>query len=231
MRPETRTYWRDPGYWRWWFRTRVPTETKVLLALLAAIVIVVSGFVSAGKLDGTEVSTLTVVRTTRVAGKPPQVVTEVQTISGPVERPGAPRQRNGRTIVVQAPGETVTQSRTVRGPDGHRVVTNELTDTVTRTVRRDGLRTVTAPGSTLPGPERVVTAPGTTQFETVIREVTLPAKTVTETEAAKTVTKETTVTNERTVTNEVTVTETVQETVTETVQETVTETVKCNGRC
>lgn len=223
MRPETRHYWRDPGYWRWWFRTRIPTETKVVLGLLLATVIVVSGFVSAGKLDGRQVSSqvVTVVRTTRVAGKPPRVVTEVRTLSQPAET--TVMTRDGPNVVVLRPGKTVTQSRTVRDPAAERVVI----DTVTRT--RETIRTVTTPGSTRPGPVlRVVTAPGTTvttrggtETETVVREVTLPANTITETEARRTVTNE--VTNEVTQ-PPVTVTETNEVTITE--QVTVTETVK-----
>jgi hypothetical protein len=222
MRPETRNHWREPGYWRWWFRTRIPTETKVVLGLLVAIVVLASGFLSAGKLDGREVSSqvVTVVRTTRVAGKPPRVVTEVRTISEPAETTVVTRQRGARKVVVLAPGETVIQSRTVRGPG--RVVTQELTNTVTRT--RDRVRTVVGPGSTVQGPERVVTTPGTTvtapgrtETQTISREVTLPAKTITETAPAKTVTTEVTQPPE-------TVTETTEVTITEEV--TVTETVK-----
>ena len=209
MRPETREYWREPGYWRWWLRTRVTTEAKVVLGLLLAMAIVASGFVSAGKLGGSQATSrvFTVVRTTSVAGKPPHVVTEVRTISEEAKTTVVTRRHDGQTVVLRAAPETVTRLRTVRGPAGERVVTQKLDHTVTQT--RDRLRTVTAPGSTVQGPERVVTAPGTT--------VTTPGRTetetITQTLPAKTVTNEVTVTQPP-----VTVTQTTEVTVTETVK-------------
>jgi hypothetical protein len=212
MPSEMSKYWREPGYWRWWFRTRMTTDTKIVLAIVAATAIAAGGFVSARKLDDTQAThgVLTVVRTTRGVGRAAQVVTEVQTIRQPAETDVVTLQRNGRTVTVRAPGEAIVRERTVRGA----VRQQTVTDTVAQTRTRDRVRTVTTPGAivTTPGatmttPERVVTAPGTTVTETapaktvtneytVTREVTQPAVTVTQT-------------NEVTVTAEVTVTETV----------------------
>ena len=81
---------------------------------------------------------------------------------------------DGRTVVVRAPGETVTEALTVRGRVQERVVTDARTATVVQTETMDRPTTVTTPGAT-----ETVTTPGTT--ETVTREVTQPVRTVTET--------------------------------------------------
>jgi hypothetical protein len=228
MRSDMRKYWRDPGYWRWWLRTvvipgywrswwedRVSGETKVAIAVVAAVAFGIAGYLSADRLAATEdaamVTTRRVVTVVRKTGTfaPPEVVTKPQTTTQPGETDVVTVRRDGRRVVVRVPGATVTEALTVRGPVEQRVVTNARTDTVVRTERADRLTTVTAPGTTgtvtrdVTQPARVttVTTPGTT--ETVTREVTQPARTVTETNAV-------TVTDEVTITEEVTVTETVR---------------------
>lgn len=179
MRSDMREYWRDPGYWRWWWQERTNGQTKGLLAAIVAVAIGVAGFLSAERLVGTrEAATFTtqrVVTVVRTAGadapqrqnsssqRQPEVVTRVETTTQPGETDLVTVQRAGRTVVVPAPGDTVT----VRGPVVERVVPNARTETVVRTEIADRLTTVTAPGPT----------------ETVTREVTLPARTVTETNA------------------------------------------------
>lgn len=210
--------------------------TKYGLIGMLAIGCAIAGYLSADQLGGTQEATtfttqrvITVVRTTRVGAlrpplsqRPPQVVT--LTTTGPAlttttTEPGetdVATVRQDRTVVVREPGETVTKAVTVRGPVQERVVTDRRVDEVVRTETVDRLRTVTRPGTT-----ETVTRPGRT--ETVTREVTQPARTVTETLTREVpVTKEVTVTDKTTVTNVVTVTNPV--TVTE--QVTVTETVK-----
>jgi hypothetical protein len=208
--------WRDPRYWRWWWRYGLGADTKLALAIGAAVALVVAGVITAVTLPYAKDSHMLTVPVAPLA--PPAVseetpedadvtgpapgtgtVTEVVTVFETVTRPGETNvetvRRNGRTLVVPRPGETVTYPVTVPGPVRERVVTNERTETVA----------VTAPGTTetvirvVTQPARVT--PGTTQ--TVTREVTQPARTVTETNAV-------TVTQEVTVTREVTVTETVQ---------------------
>jgi hypothetical protein len=114
--------------------------------------------------------------------RPPEVVTIVQTTTEPGETGVVTVRRAGRAVVVRAPGETVAETLTVRGPVRQRVVTNARTDTVVRTETRDRPTTVTTPGTT----------------QTVTRETT------------QTVTREKTVTEEEEVTVTETVTVTVK---------------------
>jgi hypothetical protein len=187
VRFDLRTYWRDPGYWRWLWRERVSGQTKGAIAVMVAVAFGIAGYLSAERLAATEeAATFTTQRVVTVVRKtgaytPPAVATK--TITQPGETDVVTVRRDGRTVVVRTPGETVTEALTVRGPVQERVVTDTQTNTVLRTETVDRLRTVTTPGMT----------------ETVTREVTEPARTVTET-----------VTDEVTVTEEVTVTVTVK---------------------
>jgi hypothetical protein len=154
---------------------------------MVAVAFGVAGYLSAERLAATEEAAtfttqrvVTVVRKTG-AHRPPEVVTK--TITQPGETDVVTVRRDGRRVIVRAPGETVTEALTVRGPVQDRIVTDTRTNTVVRTETVDRLRTVTTPGMT----------------ETVTREVTEPARTVTQT-----------VTDEVTVTEEVTVTVTVR---------------------
>jgi hypothetical protein len=174
MRSDIRKYWRDPRFWRWWWEGRVSGDTKRLIAVIGALACGVAGFLGAGLLAATEeAATFTTQRVVTVAGKtgayaPPEVVTKSQTVTQPGETDVVTVRRDGRTVVRRAPGKTVT----VRGPVEQRIVTNERTNTVVRTETADRVITVTTPPTT-------ETMPGTT--ETVTREVTEPARTVTET--------------------------------------------------
>jgi hypothetical protein len=207
MRSDIRTYWRRPGYWRWWWQEVVSSETKWGVAALATIAFGVLGYVSAELLSPTQPAAtftrervVTVVRTSTANAsqpkapgwlRPPQTVTVFR--SRPGEEKVVTVRRDGRTVVIRKPGKTVEKAVTVPGPVQERFVTRHLTDTVVRTETAERLTTVTTPGST----------------ETITREVTLPAATVTQTNE-ETVTQEVTVTEELTVTEEVTVTETVK---------------------
>jgi hypothetical protein len=207
-----RNYWRDPGYWQWWWRNRVSGTTKGAILISLAALLAFVGFASAGQLSEepsarvlTTERLLTVVR--KVKGG---VVTEVQTVTGTVSAPTETElvtvRRNGRTLVIRRPSETVTDTDTVRGRIRERVVTNTRTDTVVQTNAVDRPTTVT---NTVDRPTTVTeTGPARTDTVTETRDVPGPTQTVTETE-----------TNETTVTEEVTKTETVTET------DTVTETV------
>lgn len=194
-RSDMRESWRDPGYWRWWWQNRVSGQAKGALAVMVALAFGIAGYLSADRLAArqeaatfTTQRVITVVRTTR-ANAPPEVLTKSLTTTQPGETDVVTVRRDGRRVVVRAPGETVTEALTVRGPVQQRTVTNARTDTVVQTETTERLTTVTTPGTT----------------ETVTREVTQPAQTVTETNAV-TVTEEVTVTEAFII---VTVTETV----------------------
>ena len=229
--------WYRPSYWRWWWHTH--PRGKGVLALLLPVLLVAAGFFAGTSASESEqaVSTqrvITITRTTVVNGKPP-IVREVRTATLPAETRLVTVRRNGRTVLVTAPAETIVTQTTL--PGRKTVVTKIKNQTVVQTVPRDRLRTVTLPGKTLPGttvagpervvtltgPERVVTTPGrtvtnervvttpgqtvTAPAQTVVNTVTAPAQTVTQTrtQTLPAVTVTNTVTN--TVTSTVTVTE------------------------
>jgi hypothetical protein len=202
-----REYWRDPGFWRWWWRERADDDVKLAVVMVGAVLLLIAGFLSGDWLTSTRAAdatfttqrVVTVVRKTRATApqlgvpasrRPPEVVTLVQTTTQPGGTDVVTLRRAGRAGVVRAPGETVTEARTVRGPVQQRIVTNARTDTVVRTETTDRPTTVTTPG-----PTQTVTREST---QTVTREST---QTVTR-ESTQTVTRE----------KEVTVTETVTET-------------------
>jgi hypothetical protein len=207
MRFDMRTYWRRPGFWRWWWEDVVSSQTKWGLAALAAIAFGILGYASADRLTPTEQAAtfttervVTVVRKSsanaprldaRASVRPPETVTVFK--SRPAEAKVVTVRRDGRIVVIRKPGKTVEKAVTVPGPVQERVVTRPRTDTVVRTETSERLTTVTTPGAT----------------ETVTREVTIPSRTVTQMHEA-TVTQEVTVTDEVTVTEAVTVTETVK---------------------
>jgi hypothetical protein len=82
MRSDLESYWRDPGYWRWVWRThianaRLSAETKSCIALFVAVACAIVGYLSAGWLAPTDekalVTTLravTVVRTVPAKAAP-----------------------------------------------------------------------------------------------------------------------------------------------------------------
>jgi hypothetical protein len=206
MRSDMRTYWRHPAFWRWWWRERVRDGTKFALAVIVAFIVGIAGYLTAERLAATQEAAtfttqrvVTIVRTTRAnppqpaSGLPAEVVTMLQTTTQPGKTEVVTVRRAGRAVVVRAPGETVTEALTVRGPVQQRVVTNTRTATVVRTETANRRTTVTTPGAT----------------QTVTREVTQPARTVTQTTTEKvTLTQEVTKTETATVTQTVTVTTT-----------------------
>jgi hypothetical protein len=228
-------HWYKPRFWLWWWRYNVRPAAKAAVGTVLLALICVGGFLAAISLGDTRTETVlvravTVTRTEIVNGKP-RIIKEVRTTALPAKTRLVTVRHNGRAVLVTAPAETITNVSTTTLPGHETVVTRVKNHTVVRTVPRDRLRTVTLPGITLPGttiqgpervvtlPERVVTArgetvtaPGETVVRTVTDAVTLPAKTttetVTETEPLLVVTVTKTVTNEVTVTQEVTVTET-----------------------
>jgi hypothetical protein len=231
-----RSYWRDPEYWRWWWRERLSSGDKLLLALAAAVFALIGGIITADWIsydDTSETLTVPVISTvgasrSGVSSKagdgapltppaspaPARVVTEVltslETTTSPPETEVVTVRRNGRTRVVPkvvaTPGRTVTHRVSVPGPVRERVVTSERVDTVVRTETQVQTQTRTT--------DRLVTVTSPAATETVSRTVTQPSPTVTQTNVVTvrepaqvvTVTRPVTVTNEVTVT----VTETVK---------------------
>ena len=197
---------------------------KVVLAVVTACVALIAGVITADSLSSNDTSeTLTVpISTVRAATSrdgysqeadvaaltppalPPsargatRVRTMVVTTTSPAETKVVTVRRNGHTLVVRKPGETVTSRLTVPGPVRERVVTSGRVDTVVRTETRmqttttDRLVTVTTPAVTQTV-SRTVTQPSSTVTQTRVVTVHEPAQVVT-------VTRPVTVTNELTVT-------------------------------
>jgi hypothetical protein len=203
-------HWRDPGYWRWLWESRVSRDTKGMLVALLCISLVIGGYLSAVRLnEEPELTAVTSERLVTVVRKTPggmttEVVTETDMISRtrlrtrtlPGERVTVVR--DGETVVVRRPSRTVTETVTrdgkvvtVRRPG----TTVRETDTVERPTTTTVRETETRPGET-------VTGPG--QTTTVTRDVPGPERTVTETttetRALHTVTETETETETETVT-------------------------------
>jgi hypothetical protein len=176
-------HWRDPGYWRWLWESRVSRDTKGMLAALLCISLAIGGYLSAGQLnDEPEVAAITSERLVTVVRKSPGgMTTEVVTETDISTRPGETITdtdlvtviRDGEAVVIPRPGRTVTE--TIDG----KVVVREVTDTVTRTNTVDRPTTTTV-RETETRPGETVTGPGQTTTET--RDVPGPERTVTETE-------------------------------------------------
>ena len=208
--------WYRPSYWRWWWHTH--PRGKGVLALLLLLLLLPAGFFAGTSASESEqaVSTqrvITITRTTVVNGKPP-IVREVRTTTLPAQTRLVTVRRNGRTVLVTAPAETIVTRTTLPGRKS--VVTKIKNRTITLpgktlpgTTGLGAERVVTSPGKTVTN-ERVVTTPGqtvTAPAQTVVNTVTAPAQTVTQTrtQTLPAVTVTNTVTN--TVTSTVTVTQ------------------------
>ena len=167
-------YWRNPRYWRWWWRDGVSVETvrrpsllartlKVVLALLTAGVLVIGGLITADSLSSNDTSeTLT--------------VPVVSTVGAATSGDGLSRKGNAAALTPPAlrpPARVLTSVRTMF------VTTTSPTETKVVTVRRNGRtlvvrKVVRKPSQTVthrvtvPGPvrERVVTSG---RIETVVR--------------------------------------------------------------
>ena len=136
-----RDHWRELGFWRWWWRNRVPFAVKSLLALVALGAIVAGGWFAAQKLPSANASNgasktivTTVERIVTVHSRGTVVVKRVpvihkvyvaNTAGGPktvtrttlatqtVVRTVAGRQARPVTVTLQARTITVRQTRTV----------------------------------------------------------------------------------------------------------------------
>jgi hypothetical protein len=225
-----RQHWYKPGFWAWWWRHRLPTEVQASIVILALAGMTLAGFLSAGSLIEPEEDVVyterkvTVTSTVIVNGKP-RLVREVRTVRVPGKRQMITVQRDGQTITVRAPATTLTTVTTLPGKKS--IVVKNRTITVPGKERVVTLPGRTLPGTTIVGPERVVTttgpgstitAPGETIERNVTQTVTGPTVTQTQTVTGptQTVTGPTVTVTGPTVTVTQTDTETVTVTVTET---------------
>ncbi len=197
-----RENWRTFGFWRWWWRSVVPTDAKYMAAVLLAGVLLVGGYFASGHLTGASAAADSYVRETTIS----KVVTVKE---------------HGRTIVKRVPvvirktivhsstaWATSVDTRVVTTPGGTRYVTRKVvryvpvvhkrtvlvngkTKTITETrlvptVKTETLtnvvtnqQTVTNQSTVVVNKTNTITQPVTT-VET--HTVTLPAQTVTETQ-------------------------------------------------
>lgn len=206
--------WRDSGYWRWLWRDRLSRGAKVFLATVAALLIATGGYASARGFapeeddDAYIERVVTLIHKEHIPGS--EVVTVKRTITTrePQKTKVVTVQRNGRTITVSAPVQTIT-GKTVTTKGTERIVTLRGKTVTVPGKTRTRMNTITTPGSTVTTPartetieregpsrtvtsertvtnERTVTGPTTTTTVTNEVTVTLPPKTVTETETVTT---------------------------------------------
>ena len=160
-----RDYWRNPQFWAWWWRERIPSDAKLVAALIAISLLGIGGFAAAGGLDGAvtasssepfsaQVTTVERLVTLRVNGVgSTQVVTARNVRSAPAFSTIVIT-RDGRVETVVRPGTTrtrtsvVTDRQTVideRVLTRERVVTDERVVTAERVVTRERVVTETVP--------------------------------------------------------------------------------------
>ncbi len=217
--------WRTAGFWRWWWQIRVPTDAKVMGAVLLGALVLLGGYIASGRLSGASAASNAaesyVLQTT---------ISRVVTVK-----------EHGRTIVKRVPVivrrtivhsktafSTVVDTRVVTAPGGTRYVTRKVVRYVPvvhkRTVRVNG-KTKTVTETRLVPTVKTETTVVTNQ-QTVTNENTVVVnKTNTVTQPVTTVETHTVTLPPDTVTQTETQTrtETVTQTETETVVSTVTE--------
>ena len=226
-----RQNWRTAGFWRWWWQTRVPTDAKVMAAVLLGALFLLGGYVASGHLAGTRTADAAqsyVLQTT---------ISKVVTVKD-----------HGRTVVKRVPVivrrtivrsktafATVVDTRVVTAPGGTKYVTRKVVRYVPvvhkRTVRVNG-KTKTVTETKLVPTVKTETAVVTNQ-ETVTNESTVVVnKTNTVTQPVTTVETHTVTLPPNTVTQTQTETVTETEMVTTTVTEpavTITVTLPVGG--
>ena len=197
-----REHWRELGFWRWWWRNRVPTTARLGSAIAAVLLFLGGGFLAAD----------------RLATASTGLSTGAYTFETTVEKVVTVRQ-HGKTVVKRVPVirritmtpqtvvQTLLDTRVVTTPGGVRVVERKVVQTVP-VIRR-----------------RVVTVNGKTRTTTETRLVqTTRTQTQTQIQTAV-VTNQNTTTLEHTHTDTLTQTQTVTQTQTQTALVTVVQTV------
>jgi hypothetical protein len=221
-----RENWRDPGYWRWLWRTRVPAGGKVAAIAALVALLLVGGYLSSKGLAGASAS----------AGKGPgsyvleTTVTKVQTV-----------EEHGRTVVRRVPvvvRRTVVRSQTELRtltdtrllPGSTRFVTKRVVDYVPVVKRR--VIHVNGKTTTVTETRLVPTVRTETLTNVVTNQQTVTNSSTVVVNHTDTVVQPVTTVDVRTVTlppQTVTVTETRTETVTQTVISTVLDTTTVVG--
>lgn len=153
-----RENWSNPRFWRWWWRTCLPVETKLLALVLVVPLLLVGGYFASGGVRGPHVASGAVVVRT---------VQRVVTVKS-----------HGSTSVRRVP---VVVSQTVERPS-----TGFSTVVETRVVTHTGAGHVTTVGSvrTVPLVRLSTVRDSVTNVVTDSRTVTLPPATVTQTQTA-----------------------------------------------
>jgi hypothetical protein len=156
--------WREPEFWRWWWRTKAPPEAKVALVAFAALALLGAGLYSAERLSGSDgggYALVTTVRKVVTVREHRPVAPEVVTVIRQGPRTTAQETKVG-TRIVTAP------SRVVRVPIvKSRVVTVDA-NTQTRVVT--SRKTVDARTVTVANEHTVTVV--TNHAETVVQPVT-----------------------------------------------------------
>jgi hypothetical protein len=228
-----RENWRTFGFWRWWWRSVVPTDAKYMAAVLLAGVLLVGGYFASGHLTGASAAADSYVRETTIS----KVVTVKE---------------HGRTIVKRVPviirktivhsstrWATSVDTRVVTSPGGTRYVTRKVVRYVPvvhkRTVLVNGKTKTITETRLVPTVQTQTLTSVVTNQQTVTNQSTVVVnKTNTVTQPVTTVETHTVTLPAQTVTATQTQTQTVTETqvVTTTVQEpgtTITITVPLGG--
>lgn len=208
----SRRYWRQSGFWAWWWRNRVSPEAKFVTAAVLIMGLATGGFLAGGGLsaaasdaEGEVLQTQVVLRTTTIR----EQATGTRTVTIPgvdrvLTRTAAAQVRLA-TVTIPGPTQVITERQEVPIVRRQVVAKRGPVRTVTATVRgRTRTQVVTA--------ERVVTSERVVTAERTIVQRSTTTRAVTErVPVTQTVNSTTTVTFPVTVTeqNNVTVTVTV----------------------
>ena len=208
--------WKTAAFWRWWWRSQVPTDAKYMAAVMLAGVLIVGGYFASGHLAGASAAQTadSYVRETTIS----KIVTV---------------KKNGRRIVKRVPvvvRKTIVHSSTawatqvdtryVTTPGGLRYVTKKVVRYVPVVKKRTVL--VNGKTTTVTSTQLVPTVKTETSVQTVTNQSTVVVNKPVTTVETHTVTLP-----PQTVTN--TVTQTQTQTQTQTVTETVVTTVQLPG--
>jgi hypothetical protein len=208
-----RDNWRTLRFWRWWWQARVPTDAKVIAAVLFTGALLVGGYFASGHLSGasaaSNVGDSYVLQTT---------ISKVVTVKA-----------NGRTVVKRVPvvvRRTIVHSSTayatvvVTTPGGARYLTRKVVRYVPvvrkRIVRVDGKTTTVTETRLVPTVKTQTLTNVVTNQQTVTNQSTVVVnRSTTVTQPVTTVETQTVTLPPQTVTETQTQTETVVETVTQ----------------
>jgi len=215
-----RENWRTFGFWRWWWRSVVPTDAKYMAAVLLAGGLLVGGYFASGHLSGANAarSANSYVRETTIS----KIITVKE---------------HGRTIVKRVPvvvrktivhsstaWATSVDTRVVTAPGGVRYVTRKVTRYVPVVKKRKIL--VNGKTKTVTETRLVPTVKTQTMTNVVTNQQTVTNQSTVVVNKSSTVTQPVTTVETHTVTlPPETVTQTETQVQTETVTETVTTTV------